>query len=218
MNNGEQFIQHRDYVKRSVVQHYLGGRDDPSSGVGLYKKMKGRAYPLYSAGYERVGHTLLASYERPQDSYCASSIPYGPWVEEDDGSVRWLTGAEAGVYMGMSIAEASLLPMEYSTANSTGPNACRVPKRGVYRALGNSIIINMAEKHINLGEIKRRLDKLMTAGPFDLDLMQRFAQYGSDVEKKEDEELASSSEEDQNLEATQSGGRGLLGRLTPWRK
>ena len=148
MNNGEQFIQHRDYVKRSVVQHYLGGRDDPSSGVGLYKKMKGRAYPLYSAGCERVGHTLLASYERPQDSYCASSIPYGPWVEEDDGSVRWLTEAEAGVYMGMSIAEASLLPMEYSTANSTGPNACRVPKRGVYRALGNSIIINMAEKHI----------------------------------------------------------------------
>ena len=80
----------------------------------------------------------------------------------------------------------------------------------------------IAEKCIDMGKIKRMLNKLMSAGPFDIDLMQRFTQYGSEVEKQEDEELdrqlASSSEDDQELETAQGANRGLLGRFTPWRK
>ena len=134
----------------------------------------------------------------------------------------WMETVKAAKGSGKDKATATVLADEEVEARREdvpGSKSRDTAEQRENRAEAERII---AERCSNMKEIKPMLDKLMSTGPFDIDLMQRFAQYGSEVEKAEDEELdrqlASSSEDDQELETVQGANRGLLGRFTPWRK
>ena len=70
----------------------------------------------------------------------------------------------------------------------------------------------------DLRRIQNVLDELMEHGPHELDLIRRVTEHGAATEKKLREQETSSSDEETKDEESKGGGRGFLGRLTPWRR
>ena len=124
-------FQSREHLGDTISQYAVDARQ-----VDLYAQTVGfrNGHVLVDRLCEGVGPTLRASYQpaRTIPNLDRKEIPYGLYLQEDDGVVRMLTEVECGMYMGLTMREAQCLP--------SGPNS--------YFALGNAVVVHVAEQFV----------------------------------------------------------------------